>query len=70
MAAQPKRKISRGRSGKRRASQSLNLPRLESCSNCGKIKIAHSVCLACGFYKGRESIKLKEKVKVSKVSEE
>ncbi|MFA5200262.1 MAG: 50S ribosomal protein L32 [Candidatus Omnitrophota bacterium] len=38
---------------------------LITCPQCKQLKIAHKVCLICGYYDGRQviEIKLKEKKK-------
>ncbi|MEK9176425.1 MAG: 50S ribosomal protein L32 [Patescibacteria group bacterium] len=56
MAGEPKRRHSRARKGKRRASISLSIPNAVVCANCGNMIIAHAVCKNCGFYKGKEVI--------------
>ena len=59
MAPQPKRKHSTMRKGKRRAAISLRLPNLVPCPNCSNPKPTHVVCPKCGWYKGREVVKIK-----------
>lgn len=60
MAGEPKRRHSRQRKGKRRASISLSIPNAIVCSNCGTMTIAHSICKNCGYYKEKNySAKLK-----------
>ena len=51
--AVPKRKTSKTRRDKRRAS-SYKLPRvtITTCSNCGSPKLPHRVCKECGYYDG------------------
>lgn len=61
MGALPKRRISSMRQGKRRAAIELTLPNLIPCPNCGQLKASHVVCPKCGFYKGKEAIKIKVK---------
>ncbi len=39
----------------------LNEPPLATCSQCKEKKIMHSVCKACGYYKGREVIDVLKK---------
>lgn len=56
MAGEPKRRHSRARKGKRRASIKLSIPNAIICSNCSEMMIAHSVCKNCGFYRGKEVI--------------
>jgi len=59
--AVPKRKVSRARRDKRRSVvDKLSAPAFSICDKCGERKIPHRVCLACGFYKGREVIAQKE----------
>jgi large subunit ribosomal protein L32 len=54
MAPQPKRKISKGRRNRRRAHDALQTRNLVSCSNCGSMRLPHTVCASCGHYQGRE----------------
>ena len=57
--AVPKRKVSRARRDKRRSSVwKLTAPALSKCTQCGELKGPHRGCSACGFYKGREIIKI------------
>lgn len=58
MAGEPKRRHSRQRKGKRRASISLAIPNAVVCPNCQNMMIAHSVCKTCGFYRGKEIINM------------
>lgn len=55
--AVPKRKTSKSRKNKRRAS-SYKLPRVTTseCSQCHEPKLPHRVCPDCGHYKGKEVI--------------
>ena len=56
--AVPKRKVSRTRRDKRRSNVwKLEAPALCRCTQCGELKL-HRVCGNCGFYKGREVIKI------------
>jgi large subunit ribosomal protein L32 len=57
--AVPKRKSSKARRDKRR-NNVWKLPELNfsTCSNCKNLKRPHYVCLSCGFYKGKEVIKI------------
>lgn len=65
MAGEPKRRHSRQRKGKRRASISLSVPNAVVCPNCGNITIAHAVCKSCGFYKGKEVLNLRKSQETS-----
>lgn len=59
--AVPKKKVSRARRDKRRASNyKLSAPALSKCTQCGSLKLPHRVCPVCGYYKGREVIKVDE----------
>ncbi|GHV24243.1 50S ribosomal protein L32 [Clostridia bacterium] len=59
MAIVPKRKTSKARRNKRRSNVwKLTLPALSNCSKCNELKLAHRVCKFCGFYKGREVLKI------------
>jgi large subunit ribosomal protein L32 len=60
MGALPKRKISKGRRGRRRQHDQLQPVTLVACSNCGAMKRPHSVCPECGYYKGREIVEIEE----------
>ena len=57
--AVPKRKTSKARRDKRRSSVwKLETPNLVKCPQCGEYKRMHRLCGNCGYYKGREVIKL------------
>lgn len=57
--AVPKRKVSKARKNKRRSSV-WKLPALNlvKCSNCKSFKLPHIVCKNCGFYDGKDVLKL------------
>lgn len=67
MPQEPKKRHSRARRGKRRASISLKTKKGVVCPNCKAIIIAHTVCKNCGYYKGQQVKKVKEKAKVRKI---
>jgi len=54
--ANPKRKISKSKRDKRRASwnNGLETISLTTCSNCGEAKLPHRACPGCGYYKGQQ----------------
>lgn len=55
--ANPKRKISKGRRDRRRASTfNLSAPTIVECSQCHEMKLPHRVCKHCGYYNGKEVI--------------
>jgi len=66
MAPLPKRRWSTARQGKKRASFVLVKPNLCRCPNCGEVKLPHTVCPRCGFYKGKKVINIKVKTKKNK----
>ena len=42
----------------RRSHHALTAATLATCSNCGATRRPHHMCLACGFYKGRQVVDL------------
>ena len=59
--AVPKRKTSKARRNTRRSAVSkLEMPAMSKCSNCGAFKLPHRACKACGFYRGRQVVKVDE----------
>ena len=59
--AVPKRKHSQARKNKRRSNVwKLEMPAFSKCTQCGQLKAPHMVCPHCGYYKGKEIIKMEE----------
>jgi large subunit ribosomal protein L32 len=56
--ANPKRRWSKARTGARRSQWKLSLPGIVACSRCHSFKLPHRVCKECGFYDGKEVIKV------------
>lgn len=55
--AVPKRKTSKQRRNKRRASAyRFRKPTTVECSNCHEAKLPHRVCPNCGYYDGKEVV--------------
>ncbi len=54
--AVPKKRTSRTRRDKRRATHSVSAPRLNECPRCHSPRLPHRVCPVCGTYAGREVI--------------
>ena len=52
MSQEPKKRHSRARQGKRRASIHLEFASSISCTNCKAPVLPHTVCSQCGYYKG------------------
>ena len=56
-----KRKHSQARKNKRRSNVwKLEMPAFSKCTQCGQLKAPHKVCPHCGYYKGKEIIKMEE----------
>jgi large subunit ribosomal protein L32 len=58
--AVPKRKHSNSRTGKRRSHDRLKPRQLTSCSQCSTAIPTHVICPKCGYYMGREVIKMED----------
>ena len=58
--AVPKRRTSSARRDKRRAHDALTLPAMSVCPNCQEPKLPHRICKNCGYYDGKEVIKVPE----------
>ena len=58
MVPLPKRKHSKGRRDRRRAHDGLQAVNLVQCSQCGEMRLPHTVCPKCWHYQGREVINL------------
>jgi large subunit ribosomal protein L32 len=56
--ANPKSRWSKARTGKRRSQWKLSAPGLTKCSQCHSFKLPHRVCKECGYYDGKEVIKV------------
>lgn len=52
--AEPKYKLSRSRTRKRRSHLALTAPNVIPCSNCGSPTLPHIVCRSCYTYRGRQ----------------
>jgi len=58
--ANPKRRHSKSRRGKRRAHDALVQKPLSECPNCHQPKQPHRVCPSCGHYKGAQVMEVQE----------
>lgn len=57
--AVPKRRVSSTRRDKRRSSVwKLTAPTLIKCTRCSELTVPHKVCSNCGYYGGKEIIKM------------
>ncbi|MFQ5680649.1 MAG: 50S ribosomal protein L32 [Candidatus Omnitrophota bacterium] len=61
--ALPNRRFSRCRTRKMRTHKKAKAAQLSVCPQCKQAKLAHRICTVCGYYKGREVIKIKPKEK-------
>jgi large subunit ribosomal protein L32 len=60
MTPLPKKRLSKGRRDRRRSQDALKAKNLVVCSNCGEMRLPHTVCPNCGFYKGREVVSIEK----------
>lgn len=63
--AVPKKKISVSRRGQRRSHDSLAAVQAGVCPNCGETVMPHNACEACGMYKGKQVLKVKEATEIT-----
>ena len=62
--AVPKKRTGHSAQGSRRSNWKATKPETTKCPNCGATVLAHTVCTACGTYKGKPvSIKAEQTVK-------
>ena len=54
LSAVPKKKTSKARRDKRRATHRIDAPRVNLCPQCGNPKQPHRMCPTCKTYNGRE----------------
>lgn len=77
--AVPKKRTGHSAQGKRRSNWKATKPELTTCPNCGSKVLTHTVCTACGTYKGKvvskkaegyseEAAEVKEEKKAKKSS--
>ncbi len=58
--AVPKGKVSKARRNSRRANWKLSLPGITECPQCHEMKLSHRVCKNCGYYNGKQVLKVNE----------
>lgn len=70
--ANPKRRHSKSRRDMRKAQwrNTLNVPNIVVCPQCGEAKISHFVCPNCGFYNGEKIIKTRKEKIEEKIKKE
>ena len=71
--AVPKKHTTKSKRDKKRMHIFLKAPNLVPCSHCGKLKVSHTLCKNCGYYKGKEVLnvlgKLEKKEKKKREKE-
>ncbi|MBO5434529.1 50S ribosomal protein L32 [bacterium] len=67
--AVPKKRTGHSAQGKRRSNWKATKPATTKCPNCGETVLTHTVCTACGTYKG-QAVSLKDRVAEVAVKEE
>ena len=60
--AVPRHKPTRSKVGQSRMHKNIKLLHLNVCPKCKKPVLSHTVCLNCGFYKGKEVINVLAKL--------
>jgi len=66
--AVPKKRTGHSAQGSRRSNWKATKPETTKCPNCGETVLAHTVCTACGTYKG-QPVKLADKAAAAAASE-
>lgn len=61
--AEPKKRLTRTRSGNRQSHDALKESSLIGCSNCKAKIVPHRVCVNCGYYKGKQVVLDKDQLK-------
>jgi large subunit ribosomal protein L32 len=56
--AVPKKKQSKTRTAKRRATWTSSVPAYSACPQCKQPKLPHRVCPNCGYYAGRQAVEV------------
>ncbi len=64
--ANPKKRKSKSAVRTNRAHLALKKVSLHKCPQCDKIKKPHVACAFCGYYRGRQVLKMEVKTKTAK----
>jgi large subunit ribosomal protein L32 len=56
--ALPKRKKSKSRRNMRRSHHALRARPIDICPRCSEVKMPHRACPSCGYYRGRQAVKV------------
>jgi len=67
--AVPKKRTGHSAQGHRRSNWKATKPETTKCPNCGETVLTHTVCTACGTYKG-QPVSLKDRKEETAVVEE
>ena len=62
--AVPKKRTGHSAQGKRRSNWKATKPETTKCPNCGETVLTHTVCTACGTYKGKP-VSIKDRTETS-----
>lgn len=62
--AVPKKRTGHSAQGHRRSNWKASKPETTKCTQCGETVLTHTVCTACGYYKG-EPVSIKDKVEAA-----
>lgn len=49
----PKKRVGHSEQGHRRSCWKATVPEQSACPHCGAVKLPHTMCVECGWYKGR-----------------
>lgn len=60
--AVPKKHTTKSARNQKRMHIFLKAKELVVCSHCGKLKLPHTICANCGYYKGKEVINVLAKL--------
>ncbi len=61
--AEPKKRLTKHRSGNRQSHDALKSTSLMECSNCKAKVEPHTACQNCGYYRGKKVLVLKDEKK-------
>lgn len=66
--AVPKKRTGHSAQGHRRSNWKATVPETTTCKNCGELTLTHTVCTACGYYKGK-AVSIKSEAYVEETAE-
>ena len=56
--AVPKQRKTKSRRDQRRMHIFLKEQALSTCSHCGRLKVSHTICKSCGYYKNKQVLNI------------